>query len=248
MSALPTIIAHRGASACAPENTIAAFRAARDQNADGVELDVQLTLDRIVVVVHDRTLLRTTGSRRRVSSMTAREIRKLDCGSWFHGSFASQRVPTLVEVLIELRGKMIVNVEMKRNAGGNALVRSVVDAITSTRTQRQVILSSFDHRLLSLARRIAPEVERATLMHPMDVGLPSRAACRHGATAVVMSRRQLTAKRVADAVEHGLRTVVYTVDAPRDLERCFRYGVDAIITNAPAESRQALANHAEQVR
>src|SRR5687767_9081442 len=105
MISTPLIIAHRGASASAPENTIAAFRAAIEQGADGVELDVQLTSDAVAVVFHDRTLRRTTGHRERLATIDGARLRSFDCGTWFGSAFSSERIPTLVEVLDDMRGR-----------------------------------------------------------------------------------------------------------------------------------------------
>ncbi|MBC8145251.1 MAG: glycerophosphodiester phosphodiesterase, partial [bacterium] len=128
----------------------------------------------------------------------------------------------------------------KRNAGGTNLVRAVVDAIRETGTERQILLSSFDHKLVADARRTASDIERAVLMRPIDIGVPSKAALRVGARTIVMSRRQLTTQRVTDARAKGLQVFVYTVDAERDVARCVRLGVDAIITNAPAATRRLV--------
>jgi glycerophosphoryl diester phosphodiesterase len=239
VGALPLVLGHRGSSACAPENTIAAFRRAIDDGADGVELDVQLTSDGVAVVVHDRTLRRTTGHRPRVSSTSSTRLAELDCGSWFDARYAGERVPTLHEALELLAPRMLVNVELK-GTREERLVDETVAVIRSAGAADAVLLSSFDHRLVRRARDIAPEIARATLMHPLDVGMPSRTARRLGAIAVVMARRQLTRARVDHAHGHGLAVVVYTVDRRRDIEQCLRLGVDVIISNDPAATREAI--------
>lgn len=236
---LPLVIAHRGASASAPENTIAAFRRAVDDGADGVELDVQLTSDGIAVVHHDRTLRRTTGRRGRLSSIGIDALGELDCGSWFDTGFSDERVPTLAAVLELLGTHLIVNIELK-SGGDLSLAEAVVDAVRATGTSRSVLLSSFDHRLVAALRDRAPDLARGVLLKPLDFGAPSRAALRVGAQAVVMARSQLRTDRVRDAHMHGLAVIVYTVDRPKEIARCVHLGVDAIITNDPAATRSAL--------
>jgi glycerophosphoryl diester phosphodiesterase len=236
--ALPLVIAHRGASTSAPENTLAAFDLARRQGADGVELDVQTTRDGCAVVAHDRTLRRTTGDRRRVDAVALEELATLDCGSWFDAGFSGERIPPLDEALDRLRGMRIVNIEMKGSSPD--LVDAVIAAVRATATESSVLLSSFDHRLVLAALHKAPRIARATLVHPLDRGEPSRAARAVGAAAIVLSRRQLRRERIADARRHGLGVIVYTVDLRADIARCLAAGVDGIITNDPGGTRKVL--------
>lgn len=236
---VPLVVAHRGSSASAPENTMSAFRLAAAHGADGVELDVQLTADRSVVVYHDRTLKRTTGHRGRISATDFGRIKALDCGSWFDPCFADERVPVLADVLELFDGRLFVNIELK-NSPQPGIVDAVIEAVHASRTSSSVLVSSFDHRLVAELRRKAPELARAVLVRPFDFGAPSRSARRVGAQAVVMARSQLRIDRVTDAHEHGLAVIVYTVDRPQDIARCVRLGVDAIITNDPAATRAQL--------
>src|SRR5512136_697214 len=104
-------IAHRGASAAAPQNTLAAFRKAVELGADGVELDVQLSADGAVVVIHDFTVDKTTDGTGRVAAKTLAELKALDAGSRFSPQFAGERIPTLAEVFEAIDGKLLVNVE-----------------------------------------------------------------------------------------------------------------------------------------
>lgn len=236
---LPLVIAHRGASAGAPENTMAAFRLALEQGADGIELDVQLTADRAAVVYHDRTLKRTTGRRGRLGTIDVDALAGIDCGSWFDDSFAGERVPLLEEVLELCRDRAFVNIEMK---GGRdpALVEAVIAAVRSTGMAASVLLSAFEHSLLIAAHRSAPDIARGVLVRPLDFGARSQAARRVGAQAVVMARSQLRTDRVENAHGHGLAVIAYTIDRPKEIARCRRLGVDAIITNDPAATRAAL--------
>src|SRR6266496_640164 len=109
----PIVFAHRGASAHAPENTIAAFELALAQNADAIELDVKLTADGHVVVIHDSTVDRTTGSRGRVKDLSLAQLRSLDAGSFFSEKYRGEKIPTLEEVLEAVGKRTIINVELK---------------------------------------------------------------------------------------------------------------------------------------
>src|SRR5258705_12246401 len=109
----PVVVAHRGSSAITPENTLAAFRQASSDGAAAVELDVRLSKDGEVVVIHDEKLHRTTGGRGRGSDFSLKELRQLSAGSWFHKEFSSETIPTLAEILALLRGIMGVKIEIK---------------------------------------------------------------------------------------------------------------------------------------
>lgn len=149
----PLIIAHRGASAVAPENTIAAFRRARELGGDGVELDVTLTRDHIPVVIHDDTVDRTTSGNGEVSRMTLSEMKELDAGAWKGSAYRGQSVPTLSEVLDALLDWLkpigtakpgIVNVEIKSSAlRASGIVGAVVSLVGNLGLEQSVILSSF---------------------------------------------------------------------------------------------------------
>ncbi|MEM3086288.1 MAG: glycerophosphodiester phosphodiesterase family protein [Halobacteria archaeon] len=109
--ARPLVIAHRGASSVAPENTLVAFRSAMEQGADGVEMDIHLSRDGVPMVIHDPLLLRTTGTRGRVAEKSARELKELDAGRYFNPKFAGERIPTLEEVAREVPGRLFVEVK-----------------------------------------------------------------------------------------------------------------------------------------
>ena len=109
----PWVVAHRGYSGLYPENTASAFEAAIGAGADMIELDVCLTKDRIPVVIHDQTLERTTDGHGLVSEFTLSELKKLDAGSWFSPKFKGESIPTLEEILLQIRGKISVNIEIK---------------------------------------------------------------------------------------------------------------------------------------
>ncbi|MGB7202125.1 MAG: glycerophosphodiester phosphodiesterase family protein [Pyrinomonadaceae bacterium] len=144
----PLIIAHRGGSAHAPENTLEAFRAAVDAGADGIEFDVQLARDGVPVIIHDTDLKRTAGVDKRVADLTSRQLAKMDVGSWFSAQFRAETVPTLEQTLHLLRDfNGLIYIELKCELNNfKPLVAAVCDVIRESRLLPQIIVQSFSSR------------------------------------------------------------------------------------------------------
>src|SRR5206468_4882936 len=165
----PLRVAHRGASARAPENTLAAFREAIRLGADAIELDVQLSADGVPMVIHDLTVDRTTNGHGSVASFASRDLRRLDAGAWFSSRFKGERVPTLEEALECARGRCGLNVEIKEAGGGRGgrraalpgptglVARAVARAVARVGFKDLLIVSSFSGRALGEARAAMPE-------------------------------------------------------------------------------------------
>lgn len=231
----PMIVAHRGSSGLAPENTIAALRKGVGAGADMVEIDVQRTRDDQVIVFHDHVLGRTTNGVGRVDARTLEEIQLLDAGSWMGGEYAGERVPLLREALDFLRGKAYVNIELKKwaEATGTTFLRTVVDIVMETGMERETLLSSFDHELLCAARDYCDRIPTAIILHPDDRSLPSATALSAGARAIVLSRRQLTRRVVEDARGAHLPIGVYTINTAEEAVWAAERGALALVTNHP---------------
>jgi glycerophosphoryl diester phosphodiesterase len=236
------IAAHRGSSGWAPENTLAAFRRAADDGADMIELDVRFSKDLFPVVIHDRTLRRTTNGRGLVHFSSWEYLRSLDAGVWFAPRFAGERIPLLSDVFDLLPPEMPINVEVK--TGGDRrplhfLVDRLAELLRHHARKRPVIVSSFDHRFLKQFAPVAGPIELGALMLPVrdTARRPSKVARRLGATTVIYSHRQLRERHVDDAHAYGIRVGVYTVDTPAELRRVERYGVDLVFTNFPPRLR-----------
>jgi glycerophosphoryl diester phosphodiesterase len=232
------IIAHRGSSGSAPENTLAAFRLAVKAGADMIELDVRLTADRHLVVFHDRRLGRTAPGAGRVWTRTLAELQTLDAGSWFGSRFRGEKIPALQEVFHAVPRTVGINVEVKtdgdpRKKGG--LEEVLVAAICAEAEERNILVSSFNHALLRRLHRRAPQLALGALYMPVrDVGKrPSALERRLGVSVFICSRSQLRRRLVRDAHHHDLTVVVYGVNTARHLARVRRYGVDGIITDFP---------------
>ena len=240
---MPLIIAHRGDSANAPENTLAAFRLAYENGADGIELDVMLSADRQLVVIHDDTLDRTSNGHGKVGEMPLTALRELDAGAWFSPKFKGEPILLLDEVFTELGGKFLINVELKNyKTPKDQLPELVVTLVKKHALSDSVLLSSFNARNLLRAKSLAPEIRTGLLILPGLLGLPMRGFLgrRYGADDLHPYYRDVSAKMVQTRHQMGQKVNVWTVDAPNDLRRMQSCGVDMIICNDPAHARQIL--------
>ncbi len=240
---MPLIIAHRGDSANAPENTLVAFRLAYENGADGIELDVMLSADRQLVVIHDDTLDRTSNGHGEVGEIPLTALRELDAGAWFSPKFKGEPIPLLDEVFTELGGKFLINVELKNyKTPKDQLPELVVALVEKHALSDSVLLSSFNARNLLRAKSLAPEIRTGLLTMPGLLGLPMRGFLgrRYGADDLHPYYRDVSAKMVQTRHQIGQKVNVWTVDAPNDLRRMQSCGVDMIICNDPAHARQIL--------
>ncbi len=163
----PIIIAHRGASAVAPENTLAAFDAAVRMGADAVEMDVKLTFDKEVVIIHDKSVNRTTNGSGEVKSLTLKDIGMLDAGSKFSSRYANEKIPSLREICGKLKNKLLLNIELT-NYGSHldSLPVKVAEIVTEYEMQGEVLISSFNVFNLIRFHQCIPEVPLALLVGP----------------------------------------------------------------------------------
>lgn len=236
----PLVIAHRGASADAPENTLAAFALAREQGADGIELDVMRCATGEVVVFHDDDLSRLGGRPTLVRDMPFDCLRQIDVGR-------GQKIPLLDEVLSALDG-MLINIELKSaptwtwRFQDDGLSQAVAELVRQHDLVARTIVSSFDPLLLLRFRRCAPEIATG-LLFAHDQALPYRqgwASYLVRPRAVHPESQLVDAHSVAAWRARGLGINVWTVDAPAELRLLAAYGVDAVITNRPAQARSVL--------
>ena len=239
----PLVVAHRGSSSLAPENTLASFRQAIEDGADAVELDVRLTRDGHVVVIHDRELRRTAGKRGRVDSHTLREIRALSAGTWFHRRFAAERIPTLDEVFELAAGKCGVDVEIKvdkGDPGGEETVDRVCRIIRAHRARQWTLVTSFSARAVRKAGSILPGIATGLLLHPLRhlMKPPVGLARSLGAMYLIVNGSGLRRNLVEAAHERNILVGEYTVNSARRIARALRFGIDALITDEPSGVRK----------
>lgn len=225
------MLGHRGAPAAAPENTVAAFRRAVELGADGVELDVQLTRDGALVVLHDETVDRTTNGRGLLRDLGFEEVRRLDAGSWFKSSFAGERVPTLTEALAVLPAGALVDVEMKEGSHDRtALVRQTLVCARVEVGRLRPYLSSFDTGLLDLARSEGWKGELGVLAADGDWSWAVRKARDLGARVIVPYESSV--ENVTPRPD-GFLLIPYTVNDPDRASRLVELGCLGLITNHP---------------
>lgn len=228
------IASHRGGAATAPENTIPAVRAALAQGYDYVEVDLTLTADGAVVLLHDATVDRTTDGTGRVAELTLAEVQALDAGSWFAPEFAGTRIPTAAEfldVLDELSGRAILDLKGIWNPQAAAVLVAEIEA---RGLERSVAVASFDARTLAYIEAQSRTVMRLAILKtlPDDV---AHAVAQVGARGVVLDRRAVSARpEVVDELHAaGLRVIVYTLNTERQFGAVTQLGVDGIVTDDP---------------
>jgi glycerophosphoryl diester phosphodiesterase len=226
----PAVIAHRGASGIAPENTLAAVQKALDAGADMVEIDVHLSKDKKVVVMHDASVIRTTEGTEDIENMTLEAIRQLDAGAWYSADYVGERVPTLEEVLTLIQGKAILLIEIKKGRNGRyaGLEQAVIDVVDAHQAREKVIIQSFEYETVQQALQIAPDIEAHQLVTAAG-GLEQYV----GIAAINPYYRTLTHRFIRSPHERGLKVFTYTVNSEKEMKKCIRGRVDGIITNFP---------------
>ncbi|WP_223829673.1 glycerophosphodiester phosphodiesterase [Paenibacillus arenilitoris] len=230
-----TIVAHRGWSGDAPENTMAAFRLAMtDPGIAIIELDVHLSKDGVPVVMHDHTLDRTSNGTGPIKAYTVEELREFDAGGWFSPGFAGERIPTLEEVLELAKGRIKLHVELK--ALGDeypGIEEAVIACIRRQDMEDEVVLSSFNHDSMKKAKELAPSIRTGLIF----LGKPTLLAeqLRYtGATSISMHHAFATRALVDEMAEHGIDFGVWTVDDAATLARLAGdYPNLRITTNCP---------------
>jgi glycerophosphoryl diester phosphodiesterase len=233
-------IAHRGLSSRYPENTLAAFRAAIDAGAGMLELDVTLTRDRRLAVIHDSTVNRTTNGRGRVNTMTMAHLHRLDAGGWFAERFAGEPVPSLEQVLDAVRGQVLLNIEIKPEAfepraPHDAVERQIVEMVTERQMTTDVLVSSFAWRVLARVRALSANLAIGLLSElPADERLIYWFRRLDGFSwhpdYRVVSRSQVKLLQ-----GFGARVYPYTVGGRIDTAALLAMGVDGLIVDDPRQ-------------
>lgn len=246
----PLIVAHRGTSAFAPENTLAAFEQAIEDQADGIEFDVRLAKDGIPVVFHDANLQRMARVKEHVSNLTLVELQGLDLGSWFNqrfprradAKFIGEFIPTLAQVFDFFRafeGRIYVELKgFPREMP--AMIQAVIREIRQTDLLPNIILKSFNLDAIAEAKRIFPEIRTAALFAPKIVSILRRKqrlieqAKNYSADELSIHYSLATRKLVENAARENMPTTIWTADRAVWVKRAMDFGIKAIITNNPA--------------
>jgi len=233
------VMAHRGASAYYPENTMPAFKGALAMNAEIIELDVMMSKDGVPVVFHDVTLYSHTNGKGLVKDYTLAQLKELDAGSWFREEFAGEQIPTLEEVLDFAAGQVALNIEIKTEAvTGNiegGIVEKSLQLIKEYGMEDHVMFSSFDYLALEQLRRLDKEVSIALLYDRRQLGrkLPHELIKSFSADAFNCYFRELSQRWIDDIETYDIPLFVYTLDNSKKMRSLINSGVTGIFTNKP---------------
>ena len=229
------VIAHRGASGYAPENTMEAFLLAIEQGADGIELDVQLSRDGIPVVIHDETIDRVTDRTGYVKDYTLQELKELTVLKDRFPQYSQSKIPTLKEVLEAVKSSAIqVNIELKTGIYWYPdIEKKVAEIVEETGMKEKIIYSSFNHYSVQRIKEIVPDAETAYLYSDVILNVEDYAR----KTKVDGLHPAVYHVKMADFlkgyIESGLNVRVWTVNEEADMKALTEAGVTAVITNYP---------------
>ncbi|MGB0522118.1 MAG: glycerophosphodiester phosphodiesterase [Flammeovirgaceae bacterium] len=242
------VIAHRGYSSKAPENTLAAFRLALNSKADMIELDVHLSKDDQVIVIHDATLARTTGTSGTVRSKTVAELKKLEAGAWFDAKFKGEPIPTLEEAIQLVNGESILLIEIKVDEHSNVypnLVKGILALIEQYDASTWCILQAFESEYLKEIQAAKASVPYYKLIVNTHAPIPTYidSQFRWGVIdksipfqAINPYYKTLTPNQVKQWHDEGYEVHTYTVNERETMQQIAQMGVDGIITNYPARA------------
>ena len=246
---IPAVIAHRGASAYAPENTLAAFELAVRQGADAIELDAKLTADGQVVVFHDQTLDRTTGVPGKIHNSKWADLKKLDAGSHFDVAYRSEPIPLLSDVLDAVGRFTFTNIELTNyNSPFDNLPERVAEIVKRQKMANRVFFSSFNPIGLMRIRRLLPKVPISLLAQPGKSGILARSFLIYaiGFDSLNPFLSDATDRLVSRLHRRKSKVFVYTVNEPDVMRELFDLGVDGIFTDDPLIARRVLSTVRQQ--
>ncbi len=235
------IIAHRGASGYAPENTIIAFRKAIEMGADGLEFDVHLSKDRHLVVCHDEKIDRTTNGKGYIKDLTLKELKQLDVGSWYSKEYHNEKIPTLEEV-IELTKEydILLNIELKNGIiSYDNLEEKVIDVIRKNNIEKNVIISSFNHYSIKKIRKLDSGIETG-ILYVAGMVDPWLYAKYLGVDAIHPIYYSISPKVIEGCENSNIKINTYTVNNKEHIKAIAKLGVNGIITNYPDRAKNVL--------
>ena len=242
------VIAHRGAGAYYPENTMIAFRSAYEMGAEMIELDVTLSKDGIPVVIHDEDLDRTTNGKGKVADKTLKELKELDAGSWFDSKFQGERIPTLEEVLEFASGKISLNIEIKPETVTDTVHGGVEERVLSLvkeyEMEQYVLFSSFDYRAIEHLKALDVDIYGALLYNEPQSRKrsPSKLVQDYQANAFNCSYRQYSKKWADELKNAQIPVYIYTVNSKRTMKKVIGRGVSGIFTDKPDVLKELVDN------
>lgn len=230
------VIAHRGASAAAPENTMAAFTRAIADGADWIELDVQEDAEGVVVVQHDKDFMKAAGNRLNIWEATRADLRDIDVGSFFDPAFAQERVPTLRQVLQQVKGRLGVVIELKYYGHDHDLEARVIDLVEETGMERDIMVMSLKYDGVRKTAALRPEWTYG-LLATVSMGDLTRLDVDFLAVNTAAASPSL----IRNAHRRGMKVYVWTINDPVQMSVMISRGADGLITDEPALARQVIA-------
>jgi glycerophosphoryl diester phosphodiesterase len=244
------VIAHRGASELAPENTKAAIKKALEIGVDMIEIDVHQTRDGKIILLHDETVNRTTNGKGKVKDLTFDEISKLDAGSWFSEHFKGETVPALEEILNEISGKARLLIEVKKDSRTYpGIEKNIMDLIQKHNASSWCIIQSFETRVLKNFLELKDKVEMHKLvtgdvpvlpLH-VDAKIQTGSIYQYDYVASInLFYKFLTKRKINRIHNQGQKVFTWTVNGEEDMRRMIKMGVDGIITNRPDVLKKIL--------
>ena len=223
-------MAHRGASGLAPENTLSALELAIEFGADYAEIDVHLTRDEQVVLLHDMSLNRTTNESGKIWNHDWNKVAKLDAGSWFHSKFSSERIPTLREVIDQVRNRLKLNIEIKLSSKQKNLADRVVQVLEEEEFVDDCMITSFDPKSVNRVLEINSNMTTGLITHS---GIPPN--LENGVFDAFICHAT-----IADRDRAGKKIIVWTVNQETKMKRFIKMGVDGLITDRPDRLQNVL--------
>ncbi|MCO4755863.1 MAG: hypothetical protein KC478_15385 [Bacteriovoracaceae bacterium] len=234
-------IAHRGASAYAPENTLSSITKSIELGAKYVEIDVHMTKDGEVVAIHDTTIDRTSNGKGKVREYTLVELREFDFGLWFHADFKGEIIPTISDVLRAIGDEVVLIIEFKY--GGSKYPRieeKVVEDVLSLERKNQVILKSFDSKILTKFKNLAPEIESlyctfgGNSFFTVDNSLRLRGILKESSFSYLQVHKYFLGKSLVEKAHNkGIKVIVWDVHDKPTMQKFKAMGVDFIETDNP---------------
>jgi len=242
----PTIFAHRGSSAYAPENTMTAFQLAIDHHADGIELDAKLSADGQVVVIHDDTVDRTTNGTGRVNLLTMAELQRLDAGSKFQPKFRTEKIPSLEDVFETFGQKIFINIELKNySSPTDELPDKVAALVKKYKLEESVLLSSFNLIALIRARKSLSKIPLGfiTILGLADITMRTRLMRFGPLLALHPKYEDVSPYLIKTAHQAKCRIHPYTVNQPEMIQKLINANVDGFFTDDPLLAEKVLCEN-----
>lgn len=232
----PEITAHRGGAEYTPENTMSALEYAVKQHADYAEIDVRETKDGVLVLLHDENLIRTTGVKKDVSKITYEKLQTLDVGSWFSSKYVGESIPTLQEAMEYCKGKIDLNIEIKRQSKDDEFVEKVVTLIEENKFRKHCVVSSMNYNYLKEVKELNPKIKTCFIVTSVVHNIKDLKYADY----LSIKYTYVSTELINVAHKEGKKVYVWTVNTEMSLNLLKGFDVDNIITDNPNMARRVM--------